>query len=174
MEIAPRIAGTMALFRVMGINFAQLSLFDMMGIKVDILRNNIDIEIDRALFARFSCNHDYTHVYIDFDDTIIVNNSVNTNIMKFLYQSKNMGKRIVLLSRHRKDINESLRAFAISDLLFDEIVVLEDKENKSGYIKNMSSIFIDDSFSERKEVFDKLNIPVFALDAVESLLRWKI
>ena len=174
MEIAPRIAGTMALFRADGVNFAQLSLFDRMGINVNILRNNLDIEIDRALFARFSCKHYYTHVYIDFDDTIIVNNSVNTNIMKFLYQSRNLGKKIILLSRHRQDIVENLKTFSISNLLFDETVILADKENKSDYITNMSSIFIDDSFVERKEVFDKLQIPVFALDAVESLLLWKV
>lgn len=174
MEIAPRIAGTMALFRVDGINFAQLSLFDRMGINVNILRNNLDIEIDRALFARFSLKHDYAYVYIDFDDTIIVNDFVNTNIMKFLYQSRNLGKKIILLTRHNQEINESLKKFSISDLLFDEIAILGEKENKSDYITNMSCIFIDDSFAERKEVFDRLHIPVFALDAVESLLLWKV
>jgi len=174
MEIAPRIAGTMALFRADGVNFSQLSLFDRMGLDISILRNNLDIEIDRALFARFFCRYDYDWVYIDFDDTVIVNNSVNTNIMKFLYQSRNMGKRIVLLSRHRQDIKESLKKFSISDLLFDEIIVLGDNEKKSDCITNTNSVFIDDSFLERKEVFDKAHIPVFALDAVESLLLWKV
>jgi len=174
MEIAPRIAGTMALFRADGVNFAQLSLFDRMGLDVSILCNNLDIEIDRALFARFICRYDYDWVYIDFDDTVIVNNSVNTNIMKFLYQSRNLGKRIVLLSRHRQDIKESLRKFSISDLLFDEIIVLGANEKKSDCITNTNSVFIDDSFLERKEVFDKVHIPVFALDAVESLLLWKV
>lgn len=173
MEIAPRIAGTMALFRASGVNFIQLSLFDRMGIEVSILHNKLDIEIDRALFARFSVKHDYDCVYIDFDDTIIVDNSVNTNIMKFLYQSRNMGKKIILLSKHKQDIKESLKKFTISDLLFNEIIVLEENEEKTDYITSMSSIFIDDSFAERKKVFDKLHIPVFALDTVESLLCWK-
>jgi len=174
MEIAPRIAGTMALFRADGVNFIQLSLFDRMGIDVSILHNNLDIEIDRALSVKFSIGKDYDCVYIDFDDTIIVNNLVNSNIMMFLYQSRNMGKKIVLLSKHKEDIKESLKKFSISDLLFDEIIVLDENENKSDYITNMNSVFIDDSFSERKEVFDKLHIPVFALDAVESLLFWKV
>ena len=87
MEIAPRIAGTMALFRVAGVNFIQLSLFDRMGINVSILKNNLEIEIDRALFSRFSMKENYSCVYIDFDDTIIADNSVNTDIMKFLYQT---------------------------------------------------------------------------------------
>jgi predicted ATP-grasp superfamily ATP-dependent carboligase len=174
MEIAPRIAGTMALYRVLGINFVQLSLFDRIGTKVSILKNKLNIEIDRALFSRFSFKESYSCVYIDFDDTIIFNNVVNTNVIKFLYQAKNMGIRIILLSRHNKNIKESLSKFAISDLLFDDIIVLEQNENKVDYIKNMNSIFIDDSFAERKEVFERLNIPVFSLDAIESLLLWKV
>lgn len=174
MEIAPRIAGTMALFRVVGINFIQLSLFDRMGFEVSILDNKLDIEIDRALFARFSIKENYDYVYIDFDDTIIVDNGVNTDIIKFLYQARNMGKKIILLTKHKQDIKETLSKFAISDLLFDDILLLEQTQNKSGFIKNTNSIFIDDSFAERKEVFDTLKIPVFALDAVESLLFWKV
>ncbi|NLZ45883.1 MAG: ATP-grasp domain-containing protein [Clostridiales bacterium] len=174
MEIAPRIAGTMALFRAVGINFIQLSLFDRMGFEVSILNNKLDIEIDRALFARFSIKENYDYVYIDFDDTIIVDNGVNTDIIKFLYQARNMGKKIILLTKHKQDIKETLSKFAISDLLFDDILLLEQTQNKSGFIKNTNSIFIDDSFAERKEVFDTLKIPVFGLDAVESLLFWKV
>jgi hypothetical protein len=174
MEIAPRIAGTSALFRVKGVNFVQLSLFDKMGVDVSILCNNFDAEIDRALFSRFSSNVCYDYVYIDFDDTIIVNNLVNTDIMKFLYQSKNNGKKIVLLSKHKQDIKQSLSNFSISDLLFDEIIILKDDENKYEHITELSSIFIDDSFSERKTIYDKFHIPVFGLDSIEFLLLWKV
>ena len=173
MEIAPRIAGTMALFRVEGVNFIQLSLFDRMGIDIHILKNQLDLEIDRALFARFAIKENYEYVYIDFDDTIIVNNSVNTDIIKFLYQSKNTHKKIILLTKHKKDILETLSSFAISPLLFDEIIVLKQNDIKSDYIKNRNAIFIDDSFSERKNVIDLLKIPCFGVDAVESLLCWK-
>lgn len=173
LEIAPRIAGTMALFRVAGINFIQLSLFDRMGFDVSILDNKLDIEIDRALFSRFLINVNYDYVYIDLDDTIIVDNAVNTDIIKFLYQARNMGKKIILLTKHKYDIKETLSKFAISNLLFDDILLLEFNQNKSFFIRNTNSIFIDDSFAERKEVFDSLKIPVFGLDAVESLLHWK-
>jgi len=174
MEIAPRIAGTMALFRALGVNFILLSLFDRMDIEVSILNNKLDMEIDRALFARFSIKENYEYVYIDFDDTIIVNNAVNTDIIKFLYQARNFCKKIILLTKHKKGINETLSKFAISNLLFDEIILIEQNAKKSDYIKNINSIFIDDSFAERKDVLEKLKIPVFGLDAVESLLLWKV
>ncbi|MDR3423605.1 MAG: ATP-grasp domain-containing protein [Alphaproteobacteria bacterium] len=170
MEIAPRVAGTMALFRAYGVNFIQLNLFDRMGLGISILRNNMDAEIDRALCSKFKIKNDYDSVYIDFDDTIIINNRVNTNVISFLYQSRNAGKNIVLLSRHKLDIKESLQKFAISPLLFDEIIILDENKKKSDFIASGKSIFIDDSFAERKEVSEKRNIPVFALDAVEALL----
>lgn len=174
MEIAPRVAGTMALYRVLGVNFVQASLFDRMGEDIDILKNKFDIEIDRALFARFSFKKPYSYIYIDLDDTIIFNNKVNTDVMKFLYQEKNMGKKIILISRHTEDIEKTLSKFAISNLLFDNIISVKENESKAKYIKNKDSIFIDDSFTERKVVFEKLNIPVFSLDSIESLLFWKV
>jgi len=174
MEIAPRIAGTMALFRVMGINFIELSLFDRMSVDVSILNNKLDVEIDRALFARFSNTETYDYIYIDFDDTIIVENEVNTDVMKFIYQARNTGKKIILLSKHSKNIRETLTSFAISELLFEEIIVLRENQNKSDFIREMNSIFIDDSFAERKRVFETLKIPVFSLDAIESLFLWKV
>ena len=173
MEIAPRIAGTMALFRARGINFTQLSLFDRMGFEVKILDNKLDIEIDRALFARYHIKENYDYVYIDFDDTIIVDNIVNTDIIKFLYQARNMEKKIILITKHKKDINKTLFKFAISEQLFDEIIILNQSDKKSSLIKNANSIFIDDSFAERKEVLEALKIPVFGLDAIEALMFWK-
>jgi hypothetical protein len=170
MEVAARMAGTMALFRVDGVNFAQLALFDRMGLDVAILRNKLDIEIDRALTSRFSIKLAFSHVYIDFDDTIIMRDLVNTDVMKLLYQFKNAGKRIVLLSRHTRDISLSLARHCISAALFDEIYVMDKSASKSDYIKNLDSIFIDDSFAERKEVFERLHVPVFALDGVEALV----
>ena len=174
MEIAPRIAGTMALFRVTGINFIQLSLFDRMGYPIDILNNNLEVVLDRALFSRYSIKLEYSYVYIDFDDTIIINSSVNPDVIRFLYQEKNMGKKLILITKHKKDINTTLNEFAISNFLFDEILWLKEGDKKSCYIKNHDSIFIDDSFSERREVFDALGIPVFSIDAIESLLYWKV
>lgn len=173
MEISPRIAGTMALFRVTGVNFILLSLLDRMGCDVSVLQNEFDVEIDRALFARFILNIEYEYVYIDFDDTIIVNDKVNTSLMKFLYQSKNSNKKIILITKHKCNITETLNRFAISSLIFDEIIHLEDSLKKSDYIKNKNSIFIGDSFIERNEILTRLNIPAFGLDAVESLFYWK-
>jgi hypothetical protein len=170
MEIAPRVAGTMALFRADGVNFVQLSLFDRMGMPVTVLRNNLPVEIDRALSARFRLGHQYNSVYVDLDDTLIVHGRVNTALIAFVYQARNHGKRIILLSRHRRDVRQTLRAAALSEDLFDEVQLIGDTARKSAYIVGTDAIFIDDSFAERREVAQACGIPVFSLDAVEALV----
>ena len=40
--------------------------------------------------------------------------------------------------------------------------------------EDVPSIFIDDSFSERLAISERLGIPVFDLDAVESLIDWRL
>ena len=173
MEISPRIAGTMALFRITGVNFVLLSLFDRMGYEVSVLQNDFKIEIDRALFARYTIHIKYDYVYVDFDDTIVVDDCVNTTLIKFLYQARNHNKKIVLITKHLYNIKEKLQHFALSALLFDEIIQIKKSDRKRDYIRNRNAIFIDDSFEERKEIAQYLKIPVFGLDAVESLFCWR-
>ncbi len=171
LEIAPRIAGTMGMYRGLGINFAQLALYDAMDFKVDVIKNNFNIEIDRALFAKYKHNIEYNTVYIDFDDTIIFNDKVNTDAIKFLYQAKNENKKIILITKHANDVKQTLAKLHICDSLFDEIIHLKKEDEKSVFIKDKNSLFIDDSYSERKKVFENLNIPVFGIDALEVLIN---
>ena len=110
-------------------------------------------------------------MYVDYDDTLVVNGKVNEELMSFLYQARNNGKHIFLLSRHDGSILDALEEHAISELLFEGIIVLNRNGSKGEFIKPQS-IFIDDSFSERKRVHETTGIPVFDLDAVESLVKW--
>lgn len=172
MEIAPRIAGTMGLCRNLGVNIPLLSVFDRLDIDVDILCNSYFIEMDRALYSCFQTNLNYQHVYIDLDDSVIIKNKVNVFAIAFLYQCFNKGIKRHLLSRHLGDIYSVLRRYRLEGI-FDTITQLKPMEEKANFIKEPSSIFFDDSFSERQKVFQKLGIPTFDLDAIESLLDWK-
>ncbi len=175
LEIAPRIAGTMALHRNTGINFPLLTLYVHLGVDVSIIANKNRLTIDRALTNRFNYEIDYDRVYLDFDDTVFVKGKINTYLMMFLYQCVNEGKEIILITKHIKDINETLKGLKIDINLFDEIIRLTKEDNKSEYMDNeKTSIFIDDSFSERLAISNELDIPVFDLDAIESLIDWRM
>ena len=175
LEIAPRIAGTMALHRNTGINFPLLTLYVHMGIDVNVISNENKLTIDRALTNRFNYEINYDRVYLDFDDTVFFKGKINTYLMMFLYQCVNENKEIILITKHTKDINETLKELKIDINLFDEIIPLTKEDEKHKFMdKDVPSIFIDDSFSERLAISKKLNIPVFDLDAVESLIDWRL
>lgn len=169
LEVAPRIAGTMGATRNLGANLPLLTLYNHWGQDVELLLNDNAELLDRAFVSRFETDLRYRTVYVDFDDTLIVRDRVNAGLMRFLYQARNAGKELVLLSRHSRDLGEDLRRYAISEALFTRIVRLEAGDEKTRYIQP-DSIFIDDSFAERRRVKEACGIPVFDLDMVECLL----
>lgn len=174
LEIAPRVAGTMCLERAVGVNLPLLSVFDVLDYDVDVIPQFDKCEVDRAFCNVFSVPCEYDRVYLDFDDTLVCDGLVNLKIVSFLYQCANRRVPVSLLTRHTKDIRESLRQARLSEGLFDEIVVLGDDEPKSAYVKGgKRSVFIDDSFSERKEVFANAGAVVLGLESVEVLLNGK-
>ena len=89
--------------------------------------------------------------------------------MRFIFDCKNKGKKISLLSEHQGNLNEELKKQGIHSL-FDRIIHILESEKKSAYIDNSNAIYIDDSFAERKEVKESVKIPVFSLDMLPCLL----
>ncbi len=169
LEIASRLAGSSAIHRMKGVNFALLSLFDHFGHPTSLIANTFAIESDRALNNCFSLAMDYQTVYVDFDDCLIIDNQVNTRLIQFLYQCLNTAKTIVLISKHQGDLEKRLHTHHLQSL-FHKVIHLKPDQHKYSFMKDENSIFIDDSFAEREEVARQLGIPVFAPDMVEALL----
>jgi hypothetical protein len=171
LEIACRFAGSSSVQRVRGVNFALANLYLKMGINPEFLINAFDVELDRALNSKYLLNIEYDSVYIDLDDTVIINNNINIEAISFIYQCINNNIVINLITKHYGNLNELLNQKKIEGL-FDKIFHLNKEDEKYDFINlNEKSIFIDDSFIERKKVFDKLSIPVFGVDAIKALLR---
>jgi hypothetical protein len=173
LEVAPRIAGTMATYRVLGINFPLLSIYEQIGVRVDIVLNNTCLEIDRAITNRYKHNLEYHSVYVDLDDTLVVENKVNVELVRFLYQCINNGKTLILLTKHEGHIGETLKRYRLFDL-FDEIIQIEESESKADHIHHTKPILIDDSFSERKAVSTLLGIPTFDSSMIEMLIDERV
>lgn len=172
LEAAPRIAGTMALNRVRGVNFPLLSLYEQDRVPVSILTNSLDVRIDRALVNRYTHNLKFRSAYIDFDDTLLCNGSINCELVQLLYQFVNCGIRIVLLTRHAGDIQAKLCQVRMANL-FDEVIQITSDVRKSSMIKCRDAILIDDSFRERLDVSTTLKIPTFDLSMIEMLFDWR-
>ena len=172
MEVAPRIAGTMGATRNRGVNMPLLTLYNMWGFDVDIINNGNELLLDRAFISRFKAGIHYENVYVDFDDTLVLRGQVNPELMAFLYQARNQGKKLFLISKHVGDLDGELRRFCIHPGLFDQIIRLDQSESKLPYIQ-ADSIFIDDSFAERRRIHQGCGVPVFDLDMIESLIDWR-
>lgn len=169
LEIAPRVAGTMALSRIRGVNLPLLSLFDQMDLDVTVKPNSFSAEVDRALESKFKLNLTYETVYIDLDDTIIVKQQVNYLLMALIYKLRNEGKKIILITKHRADVAKTLTQHNIALSLFSSVITLEQPDYKQLHI-SANSIFIDDSFVERTAVLEHSGIPVFDVSEAVELL----
>lgn len=171
LEVAPRIAGVSGLVRNLGVNLPLLNLYNLENSSIKVIENKFNIELEKSLVSKYKVDINYKHVYIDLDDTIILNNKINSTVIKFIYECINSDCKVYLITKHQGDLQACLRKYKISNL-FDEIIWISKNEKKSDYIKHHDqSIFIDDSFSEREEVYKKLKIPVFSPDAIECLLK---
>ncbi len=171
LEVAPRIAGSMALSRMHGINYPLLTIYAHLGLPFSVLAQAWPLVLDRALGNRYRAGLDYARVYLDLDDTLLVRGVPEPVLMALLYQWNARKVPVVLLTRHAGVPEETLAQHHVCAGLFERIVQLRDGSPKSAAIvAGEPAIFIDDAFRERADVAAVRGIPVFDVDAVEQLL----
>ena len=171
LEVACRIAGASSISRNIGANLPLMTVDVFSGIPIDdVALNQCDIELDRALDNVFKTDLQFKTVYLDYDDTVIQKGIINTMIIRFLYQCVNKEIKLILLSKHDGDLQEELRRYRISEL-FDEVIHIDRTAQKCRYILDKDSIFIDDSYGERKAIKTAVGIPVFDTHMIECLLE---
>lgn len=118
MEIASRAAGTMGLSRVRGINLPLLSAFDAVGVDVVFSPNTYQVVVDRALGSSFKSDLEYGHAYLDLDDVLLLRDgTVSVPVVSFIYQCRNRGIPVSLITRHAGNLPETLRRHALGQLL---------------------------------------------------------
>lgn len=171
LEICTRTATTMAFDRYKGVNLPLLSTFTYFDMDVEINVMHEDIELYRYSQTKAKYKFDYENVFIDFDDTLIINGKVCIDAISFIYQSKNLGKKVYLITKHEYKLQETLRRYHIAENLFDGIIHIEMNDQKFKYMQIPSSVFIDNFYKERKEVFEQTRMHVFDVDGIKSLIK---
>ena len=165
-EVAARVSGSMAMYRLLGVNFILLEIYQRLGKKVSIpklLRG--DFRIERAFDVKLVGKLSFDSVYVDLDDCLIFRNQVNTDIISFIFGCRNNNIPVFLITRHAFNLEQTLLEFAL-DTIFDDIFHIKDGLPKSQYIKHRIPLFIDDSFAEREEVRNALNCHVASPDMI--------
>src|SRR5690606_30290088 len=89
MEISTRAAGTIGFFRHKGVNLPLLSVFDFFEWDIEINENNYELELFRSTKNRYKYSFQFKRVYLDLDDTLIINGQVNVTVICFVYQCIN-------------------------------------------------------------------------------------
>jgi hypothetical protein len=109
-------------------------------------------------------------VYVDLDDTLVIHDRLNIELISFLFQCINQKKKLILISKFLgDDIRTYLKKWRVLEL-FDDIIWLPESDSKALHIPHGRAIFIDDSFSQRLEVSKICGIPTFDPSMVEALL----
>lgn len=171
LEVANRVSGTMGYQRERGINLVEAWLQDLRGSDISFIHWTFGpVVYDRALAARIVWDYRPEAVYVDLDDTLVFpNGKLNYSLIGALYGLRfNIGARLILVTRHRLDIGDTLERLALSSL-FHEIRHLTQNEPKSSVIAHERAIFIDDSFTERREVHARHGIPTFPIEAMACI-----
>jgi hypothetical protein len=170
LEIAPRVAGSMGLQRCRGVNLPLLSLFNLLGYEVTIEPNKYEVEYDRAFYNKVKLSQEFTTLYLDFDDCLLVDGKhLNSKIVALIAECRNQGKPVVLITRHDGDIEQRLNELGIRGLM-TRVIHLKNEERKSEYMIDQNGLLLDDSFRERLDA-QKHGVMSLGPESVEALLN---
>jgi len=168
LELSCRLSSSSALQRAAGVKLPLMAVQDCMERDLEVLDDPRVSRIERRLATTAVLEHDFDTACFDLDDTLLCDGVANPGAMRLAYRLRQLGKRLVLLTRHPHDPLPAMAAAHIPDTLFDRIVHLRRDEPKSAHVP-ASAIFIDNHFPERREVAGTCGVPVFDVDALDLL-----
>ena len=163
LEISSRFAGAFGLTRCMDLNLPLLALRDFDGKDIDIDFNDTPIEADKIFIGRYSLPLDYQRVILDGEETLFINNDVDTFFMMFMYQCINKRKEILLISGNAARTKEKLKSAKISDEMVNVVETAEYED----------ALYISRDENHRKAVRQKYGLMCYHPSTVEALLDWR-
>jgi len=170
LEIAPRIAGSMGLQRCRGANLPLLSLLNLQGYELTIRANEYQVEYDRAFYNKVKLSQEFTTLYLDFDDCLLMDGKfLNPDILKLIAQCRNRNCPVILITRHEGNLECLLKDLGVGGL-FNEVIHLTAGESKADFLNDANGLLLDDAFSERESAL-KIGISALGPESVEALLK---
>jgi hypothetical protein len=152
--------------RAAGVNLALMTIQDHLQREQVTLQDSRVTLLERRLASVAVLDYEFDTAYVDLDDTLLLDGQANPQAMRFVYRLLQMGKCLVLVTRHATDPLLTLARARVAAELFDDIVHLSQGEPKSSCITGRA-IFVDNHFPERLEVSRSKGIPVLDVDAME-------
>lgn len=171
MEVSGRCAGTMCATRAKGYNLPLMTVYTLMGHNLGVIDGGYEVIADRQLSTTYRVGIDFRRLALDYDDTLVMGDKVNLAAVALVYQCKNKGIPVRLITKHDGDLQASIEKHALSLALFDEVVHLAPEDSKVAYLSaELGDVLVDNAFKERDSANKALGIPVFDTSEIPVLL----
>ena len=169
LEVAPRVAGTMALHRALGVNLPLLSIYEVLRLPVSVEPSGVSAWIDRAssTATATTCSTRrsmWTSTTRSWSAAGLTRGSWRSSTSPSTRDAGSFSSRAFRATFTRC----TLRRYRLAGL-FDAVVRVEAGEEKADHIGEPDAILIDDSYRERRIASQRLGIATFDVDAVELL-----
>ena len=161
----------MGLMRANGINVSLLSILTLIDKKnIKTIKNKTFEYLIRNKNYEFTPRIKIKTIYLGFDNTIFNNDQINPFCIALITQCKNLNINCTLITKSKKDIQTILKKYDLVNYFLEIIQINELSDEKSNYINCKHAIFIDNSFSERLKISQRIGLPVFSCDMIETLI----
>jgi carbamoyl-phosphate synthase large subunit len=176
LEVNARVAGSMTLTRLAGVNIPLIALFLFTGHAITVPRPLKGVRLNRFLRTVGEIA-DFDAVIWDLDDTIIrPDGKPDPEVLARIYDFRNQGKRQVVVSRNPDA--EAVLAANLIPRAFVDVLVVEDKVAALGPVLSELGIpparcvMVNDSVSEGLEIAEtQPDLRVVMPDALDVLAR---
>ena len=174
LHVMPLLAGDAAAGSVLGPNFPLLTLYDAAGydLAVDVFAAELPMAL--CVRPRFRYDRPIAALYLDLDDTLIRRGAVNPQLVALVFQCRNRGVPVHLITRHPGDLAQTLAHYRLASL-FERIIHVTDRaRTKASYIDAADAVLIDDSFQERHAAAQGRGIRCFDAAGAACLLDERV
>ncbi len=149
LDIMPLLAGDAAIASARGPNFPLLTLYDAAGYDLSVEAFAAEMPMALCLKPRFIYDRPMTAVYMDLDETLILRGAVNPWLVALIFQCRNRGIPVHLITRHPGDLATTLARYRLASLFTRIIHIADRAKPKAHFIEEADAVLIDDSFQER-------------------------
>jgi hypothetical protein len=172
LEVGLRPAGASSIRRAQGVNFPLMSIHQILGKKVIAIEHEISTVASRAPEPAILHNFQFKRVYVDFDDTMIIKEDLNSKLIAFLFSCSERNIKIFLITRNTGDLTKLLTKLKLISIFAELIYVPEGTRKSSKIETNEKFLFVDDSFSERLDVFNAFRNQALTVDQSAFSMYW--
>jgi predicted ATP-grasp superfamily ATP-dependent carboligase len=179
MEVNCRVAGSMTLTRLSGVNIPLLAVFLYMGFAVEVPRPIMNIRLNRCL-RNFGEMDDFAWLIWDLDDTILrKDGKPDPDVIACMYDCNNRGKKQILLTKNEK-VEKLLEIHHIPHF-FVEVCYTRDKVMELRRILSVYSleanecVMVNDSIMENLMLQKEFpNLRILRPDSLELLGKERV